>query len=752
MADEPTKPPNRDKPFKRINNQQFIPKTRPDGLGRECGCQSKNKDFNKDEIKKFEDFIERNLPVIGPLMKVIRIARVAADLIATAIRIAQAASLFFPFVGVAVVSTLEAIRTVVTAILDAVDTALTEFFKFLFRRLLPRAVRVIPHWSPVRKGASNSVVTADQIVEVEGLVTRSYMNPIDVPFEQWHFWYNWSVHVAPEPDYQQVLANVPNPINSHGIAGERPIAKPRTFEIQWDAGAMFEDQTPFLNGFPESQIPQHDAPILRENPAVKPGIETGWIWPMTGMFAWASGRFVYDCSRNTVDKDTKDPKEEEPTAEPNMAAMINPPRALATARWGAVIFEQNEHAVPAIQFLFFACRRGGYISHQTLADGDYEFIVDLPPLQVEAAPFPIGHTPEFPHSTIVVRPRLLQKLEGLPFAGATQVQPEIQAVRPDDPKKPPSQVIVKIPAGALEGQAAAGFLLSLGWHDPNNERAAKVKKCKVTLDKLSGKINARESAVRRVRQLFKDQEKELVAKIAAEVGGLVAKIPGMDKVLEAMVKAAINAFLNALEEILPLGKEEWLFRFGVNGVWRTHFFGEVGTGIIDLDASLKRRFTFELFLAEDDLLFHSAHGTEMEPVGDLMREPFKDRVLTVPDRAGNPRPVLWSEIADPKLPEDVRNDLVFQYIFKLMSKTTPEGKLTLGFDNWPLGIIDPDPSTRGSRASSNPHVIKENVPGIRGVSIARFARAVEQQMIYVESSKDDYEIAYTVTVEDQIKK
>src|SRR5262249_3398199 len=119
MADEPTKPLNREKPFKRINNEKFLPKNEPDGLGRDCGCHSKNQDFNKDEIKKFEDFIERNLPLIGPLMKVVKIARDAADAIKTGLIALQVASVFFPVIGAAVAGTLQAVLRVLTAILDA---------------------------------------------------------------------------------------------------------------------------------------------------------------------------------------------------------------------------------------------------------------------------------------------------------------------------------------------------------------------------------------------------------------------------------------------------------------------------------------------------------------------------------------------------------------------------------------------------------------------------------------------------------
>ncbi len=144
--------------------------------------------------------------------------------------------------------------------------------------------------------------------------------------------------------------------------------------------------------------------------------------------------------------------------------MVNPCRAVATARWEAFKFPENDGAVPVIQFMFFASKRGGYIDHETISDTDFEFIVDLPDLDLHrTAPFPIGHTakfpaanpPRFPHNTIVLRPRLLKHFNTGAFleAGTVQNPPIVEVIPPDDPSQPPKQVKVMIPLskmGAVE--------------------------------------------------------------------------------------------------------------------------------------------------------------------------------------------------------------------------------------------------------------------------------------------------------------
>src|SRR5262245_20911072 len=57
MAD-PTKPRDRDKPFKRINNDAFRPTKQPDGDGVACGCHTEKDLGTEEEIDaKLDDFV-----------------------------------------------------------------------------------------------------------------------------------------------------------------------------------------------------------------------------------------------------------------------------------------------------------------------------------------------------------------------------------------------------------------------------------------------------------------------------------------------------------------------------------------------------------------------------------------------------------------------------------------------------------------------------------------------------------------------
>jgi hypothetical protein len=123
-------------------------------------------------------------------------------------------------------------------------------------------------------------------------------------------------------------------------------------------------------------------------------------------------------------------------------------------------------------------------------DTDYEFIVDLPdPPASGATVWPIGHTPDFPANTLVLRPSLLMKLEFAPFevprSGAfladflqfeTSLKPKVEVVPPAKPNDPPRQVKITVPMSQVpKGKDAYGVCISLGWFDPDGTLASKVK-------------------------------------------------------------------------------------------------------------------------------------------------------------------------------------------------------------------------------------------------------------------------------------
>ncbi len=434
------------------------------------------------------------------------------------------------------------ITNFINDVVTVIDDAIREFLERIGEKLAKRAIRAVPQWVPVNKGASNQRITTDQIKDVEGIVTRSYGDPIEPPFFQWHRWLNWSVQVQPEDRYKNVVVNGFS-LNTDGkTASETSIIRKGTFEIQWDAGALWLDSPlpanspihvdPLESGFKDFQIPEVDGPFTssvapdRIDPNKR--IPSDWMWPTAGMYVWASGRWVYDCSR--TDKLTG--------SKPKMCSMMTPPRAIATASWEAVQFAENlpgdpndkqKTKVPAIRFMFFTCKRGGYLSYDSISDQDYEFILDLPPIDTPVAPFPIGHTTDFPHNTIVLRPRLLRDLQPLSGqAGAKLITPIVTTLPPppDKPGAAPQQVKVLIRGKDIGNAAAAGFILSLGWFDPNRVRAATVKDCVVKFTQFQGRLQVdRDSPVNQVKGRFQKEIQDLKKTIEDDVAKIEIGLP-----------------------------------------------------------------------------------------------------------------------------------------------------------------------------------------------------------------------------------
>jgi hypothetical protein len=769
MAD-PVKPLDRLKPFQRINNDDFVVRRAPDGRGVPCGCRTPDQFANMEE--EFKKFIDSRLPL--PLLRVLDTVRDIANAAAAAARAAAVAAattlaaaqglLGGPITAVIAAilgfaTALAAISAFVNDVVDVITTALRGFLVRIGRRLALRALRVTPQWVPVLRGASSASITRDQIIEVEGIVTRSYGDPIEPPFFQWHTWLNWSIQVRPEEKYGNVVSPAATPPNTEDAqGGETAIARAGSFEIQWDAGALFEQpmtfgggfNDPFASGFRDTDMPDVDGPMTSGD----------WIWPMTGMFVWASGRWVYDCSRTTSGTD------------PLMCAVMNPPRAIATATWEAVQFAENDPGdqkpsrVPAIRFMFFACKRGGYMSYDTLADHDYEFILDLPPLQQKLAPFPIGHTPDFPHNTIVVRPRLLKGRVSLPFAGAKLLDPVIEVIASDDPSVPPRQVRLTIPKAQLEGADAGGVMLSLGWFDPNLERAATVKRCSVSFGGLQGRFTVRDNPVKQIRDMFKKEEADLRKEIADRVAKIkilglglddIPKVPDplhpgqqidlggdLKKLVAQIVDKALEGFINALADVVgsKAETEEWLLRVGVNGRWQTRYFPGLDKGAL----ALSKPMGFEVFLGPDDFLFFSTGGVEFNPVGDMMRAAKGARQLTRRTR----QPFTWNEIVNATR-DDLR-ELVFQYALEVLTGNSASANPALGLENAVLGIIDPDFSRPGDVVeASNPLRMKDVQPqSVQVRRLARFARATGEQLVLVENRNlDDYQLTALIQIARQ---
>jgi hypothetical protein len=148
------------------------------------------------------------------------------------------------------------------------------------------------------------------------------MNPVEVPFRQWHAWFNWNVHVIPEPGYNVTAAVDPPNTDGADLAEVPVVHNSRTISVQWDTGGLWraDFRAQMAAGFIPQAMVAYDGPMLLND----------WAWPMANSYVWATGRLVYDCSRTTND------------TPPKMCTMINPCKAIASARWQAFEFPENE--------------------------------------------------------------------------------------------------------------------------------------------------------------------------------------------------------------------------------------------------------------------------------------------------------------------------------------------------------------------------------------------------------------------------
>jgi hypothetical protein len=360
-------------------------------------------------------------------------------------------------------------------------------------------LKYIPSWAPVARvgygpGFSKGAYNVDDKgreaeVEVEGVLTRSYLSRHHRPYTQWSTFYHWSFHVNPSRGFKHLIGEgdllTPDERNDVGRAGEREASPAINLYLQSAANSSFEC---LLDLGAISKPPGDQVPL---QPLHYPSIlfDRTWpFWPQSGDWFWAAGRYVYDCTHATSDE-----KQEKDGAKPGLhPTLINPTKAFAVARYEAFQFEKDAEWIPATRFLFFATRKGGYWNFDgdiKIGDQDYEFLVDLPPLPEDFGEFSIGRTPEFDWNTIVVRPRLLKAIEFAPFgAGADSPltwwkrDPVVQLVRPE-PGKLPRMLRVKVPLSELSKEEkppdAYAFVLTCGWYDP--AQVARVRKVAVQM-------------------------------------------------------------------------------------------------------------------------------------------------------------------------------------------------------------------------------------------------------------------------------
>ena len=596
-----------------------------------------------------------------------------------------------------------------------------------------RLIAIAPPWVPVGRNRYDPDFVEEE-KEVEGVLWQSFQTWTDVPLHQWHRWYDWNFHLVPARGYKYLRGEGNHPPGASEIPpGWQPVAPPPggevepTMECEWDAGAFGKD---IADSHPGAMFDSTSASTL------DPRFD--WAWPQSGQYVWIAGRWIYDCGHATSperqdvitlkdgtelrgqivyrgpDAEGRDVLSLKTTAsqpqnipmanvreviyEGRMRSELHPCKAVATARWEAAEFDENEKHVPAIQFMFFASRFGGYWTFPSITDRDYEFVVDLP--RIEAAPraWDIGHTPDFPLNTVVLSPRLLRKFDSDPFAAAAgkvkgkdHLEPVIEPIPAADPANPPEQVKVKIPLTQLKGKEvdAYGVIVSLGWYDPDGSQARKVRKIRVEFPKVH--------------------------------------------------KAAVNH---------DVGKEEWRLKVGVNGRWFSRNRNQVEN---DTDIHLEK--TVELLLSEEDFITINAHGMEENQVGDFMKREEPDRTLRI-----DGQDATWKQDVDQ--PDIDRADQVAREARGMMSgcvRLVWAWPPLEADENTPLGLIParitaPENELRRSWRVQVTDLVQQLDRGERLECVLTGFHAMEvgeSAELAFNPAEVDYTLHYTLQVEDQ---
>jgi hypothetical protein len=640
-AQESRKPFDRLMPFHRIavpDAQIILPQVRPDrnnppkgfvpqpkiisGDGYSVGARSTHDydgKFGEDLAKDLGDIVQNVLP---PL----RAANLVAQGVARGLGVL--ANLAGQKGAANFLDNVDPLKDLLGLAGNAIDGLLVDSF-----------VRSVPAWVSVFDDTLHPKI---QIHELDGILIRSRQRHDPVPFWQWHRWYDWHFAVCPSPIFSEMVgfgnthrndenalgvpkgSNLVNYYEEGQPVGVTDIAN-AVVECEWDLGGIGLRTMDAHKDQKGADITESRFPVFFDQ--VSPRKVHDRCWPQAGMFFWAIGRSVYDCSHATANngrrvakKDRKPQGESFPEKERLERGVhlnqLHPLKAIATARWEAFKFAENPAPVPAIQFMFYANthlssagffdkKQPGASAFSPLNDQDYEFIVDLPPsVLAPRGEYPVGRAPEFPLNTLVLAKRLLVHVDFAPFidvagnaslepgvmedaddreknelTAATGPNPKVQFVTPK-PGEEARQVTVTVP---LKTTSAAnnsyGMILSMGWADPSASQAARVKKVTVKIASVEPTGGTHDTT----------------------------------------------------------GSGEWNLNVAVNGRWFNFRFLVKDSSRVFLgpnpgpdEAKAGPAPEVELLLATDDPILVSAHGMEEDPLDDVIRK--------APEFVGRPRP------------------------------------------------------------------------------------------------------------------
>jgi hypothetical protein len=480
------------RPFHRLNSRTYDTqvdqgptpsKIGPDGDGRKCGCRNRS-DFKSSILTG---------AIVGALVDGIDSAINKAIPGSRALR--------------------EALEKKIFGDKSDLKKKLTDFLADLFEGgLFGGFLKNIPSWVPVNRdgfgpkfradGAHNVVDDKEAEIEIEGTLSRSYQTHHHRPYTQWSRYYHWAFHVQPAVGFKHLVrrgvlkskadtaletdsrttefSEVINIYDHDPGLGDGILATQADFECMLDIGAF---TTP---------------PGDLKQPLAHPGIfyHQSWpFWPMHGDYFWAAGRYVYDCTHVTTVEVKDQDKPDQPVTEVDLhPALMNPVKAFATARYEAALFDESDEPLPCTRFSFFSCRKGGYWDfdadkHLPFGNVDYEFAIDLPPAPSGDVSYDVGPLGDFALNTLVIRPRLLQKIEFAPHeAGAESPlrwhtdPPKVEIVKPADGSLP-RMVKLTVPMSSVPKEKDGyGFTISFAWLAPGVPTG--VKKVSVKLDKM----------------------------------------------------------------------------------------------------------------------------------------------------------------------------------------------------------------------------------------------------------------------------
>jgi hypothetical protein len=546
--------------------------------------------------------------------------------------------------------------------------------------------------------------------ELQGILVRSFQTWTDAPPFQWHRFYDWNFHVIPEANYDW-LRGVGNgaggddkPFDFDPGFFSRKRRSVRTvpgpvMECEWDTGAIGT----FRPG---------------------PMFHADWAWPLTHQRIWMVGNSIYDGGHETHGTNL-------------CRSELHPVKAMATARWEAFAFKENNEGkedgkihTPAIQFMFFASKFGGWFDHKDIKPKGgklYEFIVDLPLAPIAKGPHPIGSTPDVAVNTIMLRKlELLKHFDKKRFSNAkgsaADADPIVELIPLADGADPTKrQAKITIPANALTGDFY-GVLVSLGWRDPTGEQAGRVKKVTVEFKNLhKGQIDH-------------------------------------------------DTF-----------KEEWRFKAAVNGRWFQWEFNGVSNGS-NHDLSKDQTFSptkVVMFLDEDDFVQFSSHGAELDLVDDVYQRLDAGRTVTItpdgveeeatghtsqpqPQLAGvgaTPGPVKWFGQIEVK---PLLNNQAYPVQRAIARSARDLMITTLNDQNEPLGLMDAFVNQPAHEKKNNPFFIKGHagkpatefeLTGYETYEEGDSAELLERAHDNPSNANDpdfiDYKLKVSVLVEDQ---